>query len=136
MCERPFLSRAQKPDIAGLRVALGPAFTFYSDLSDLCDGFKQEWVHTKGSGWLLKVADGGKALLYMIPLEGAFRVSMAIRESERAALLEPGQVAEYRDLLTSARRFAEGCAVVFEIAEASSYDHCRRFVCPIMEERR
>jgi hypothetical protein len=134
--ERPFLGKAQKPDIAGLKVALGPAFAFHHDLTDLCHGFRQEWVHTKGSGWMLRVADSKKALLYVIPLEGAFRVSMAVRESERSVLLQSGRMSDYRALLDSARKFAEGYSVVFEVAEAASYDHCRRFVCRIIEERR
>jgi hypothetical protein len=136
MSERPFLEKAQKPDTAALEVALGPAFAFYGDLADLCDGLKQEWVHTRSGGWMLKVADGKKALCYVIPLEDAFRVSMAIRETERAALLESEHMADYRALLTSARKFAEGYAVAFDVTAASSYGYCRGFLCRIMEERR
>jgi len=136
MSERPFLAKAQRPDAAALEVALGPTFAFYSDLADLCDGLKQEWVHTKGGGWMLKVTDGKKALCYVIPLADAFRVSMAIREPERAALLESELMADYGALLTSARRFAEGYSVAFDVTSDSSYDQCRGFVCWIMEERR
>jgi hypothetical protein len=136
MSERPFLGKAQKPDTAALEAALGPAFAFYRDLTDLCDGFKQEWVRTKGSGWMLKVADGKKALCYVIPLEDAFRVSMAIRESERATLLESEHMEDYRTLLTSARKFAEGYSVAFDVTAGPSYERCRGFVCRIMEERR
>ena len=136
MSERPFLEEAQKPDTAVLEVALGPALASYRDLIDLCGGLRQEWVHTKGSGWMLKVADGKKALCYVIPLEDSFRVSMAIRESERAALLESEPMADYRALLTSARKFAEGYSVVFDVTADSSYGHCRGFVCRIREERR
>jgi len=135
MSERPFRAKAQKPDTAALEAALGPALDSYRDLTDLCDGLRQEWVHTKGSGWMLKVADSRKALCYVIPLEDSFRVSMAIRESERAALLESEHAAEYGALLTSARRFAEGYSVAFDVTVGSSYDHCREFVCRIMEER-
>ena len=102
MSKRLFLEKAQKPDTAALEVALGPAFASHRDLTDLCGGLKQEWVHTRGSGWMLKVADGKKALCYVIPLKGSFRVSMAIREAERATLLESEHMADYWALLTSA----------------------------------
>jgi hypothetical protein len=134
--ERPFRGKANKPDAAALMVALGPAFAFYRDLTQVCDGFEQEWTHTQGSGWTLKVADRNKALCYVIPLEGSLRVSMAIRESERAALLRSEHMADYRALLLSARRFAEGYSVVFDVAEASAYGYCREFVRRIIEERR
>ena len=136
MSERPFLGKAPKPDTVAIEVALGPAFAFYRDLTDLCDGHKQEWVHTNGGGWMLKVADGKKALCYVIPLKDSFRVSMAIRESERAVLLESEHMADYRALLTSARKFAEGYSVAFDVTEDSSYDHCKGLVCRIIEERR
>jgi hypothetical protein len=136
MTDRPFLGREHKPDTAALKAALGAAFVFYRDLTDLCDGGKQEWVHTKGSGWMLKIADGKKALCYVIPLEGSFRVSMAIRESEHSALLASEDMTDYGVLLASARKFAEGYSVVFDVIAQSSYDHCRRFVCRIIESRR
>jgi len=136
MSERPFLGKAQKPDIAALAAALGPVFASHRDLTNLCDDFKHEWVHTKGSGWMLKVADGKKALCYVIPLADSFRVSMAIGESERTALLESEHMADYRALLTSARKFAEGYSVAFDVTTASSDGLCRGVVCRIMEERR
>ena len=136
MAERPFLGKDQKPDTAALEVAIGPAFVFYRDLTGLCDGFKQEWVHTNGSGWMLKVADGKKALCYVIPLEDSFRVSMAIRESEHSALLESADMADHRHLLASARKFAEGYSVVFDVATDSSHEQCSRFVRRIIEMRR
>jgi hypothetical protein len=136
MTVRPFLNRERKPDTAALEAALGPAFVFYRDLTVLCDGFTQEWVHTKGSGWMLKTADGKKALCYVIPLEDSFRVSMAIRESEHSALLESEDMTDYGVLLASARKFAEGYSVVFDVISHSSYDHCRQFVCRIIETRR
>jgi|BarGraNGADG00312_1021997.scaffolds.fasta_scaffold44726_2 Protein of unknown function (DUF3788) len=135
MTERPFLGKDQKPDAAALEVTLGPAFVFYRDLTGLCDAFKREWAHTKGSGWMLKVSDGKKALCFVIPLEDSFRVSMAIRESEHSALLESADMADYRDLLASARKFAEGYSVVFDVATDPAYEHCSRFVCRIIEVR-
>jgi hypothetical protein len=136
MSARPFLGKESKPETATLEGALGPAFVSYRDFIHLCSGFRQEWLHTKGGGWMLKVADARKALCYVIPLEDAFRVSMAIRETERAALLESEHMADYRALLTSARKFAEGYAVAFDVTAASSYGYCRGFLCRIMEERR
>jgi hypothetical protein len=136
MTERPFAGRGHKPDTTTLELALGPAFVFYRDFMDLCDGFRQEWLHTKGSGWMLKATDGKKALCYVIPLENCFRVSLAIRGWEHSALLESEDMADYRVLLASARKSSEGYSVVFDVTTRSSYDHCRRFVCRIIEERR
>jgi hypothetical protein len=135
MTERPFLGRDQKPGAAALELTLGPAFVFYRDFTGLCGGFKQEWAHSKGSGWMLKVSDGKKALCFVIPLDDSFRVSMAIREAEHSALLESADMADSRDLLASARKFAEGYSVVFAVATDPAYEHCRRFVCRIIELR-
>jgi hypothetical protein len=136
MGERPFLASARKPDAPALESALGPAFALYRDFTDLCDGFKQEWVCTKVTGWMLKITDGKKALCYVIPLEDSFRVSMAVRESERSALLGSEDMADYGVLLASARKFAEGYSIVFDIVTPSSYDHCRHFVSEVIATRR
>ncbi len=61
---------------------------------------------------------------------------MAIRESERSALLGAGHMANYGSLLASARKFAEGFSVVFDVTTHSSYDHCSRFVSWIIAARR
>jgi len=61
MSARPFLGKESKPETATLEVALGPAFLFYRDFIRRCSGFKQEWLHTKGGGWMLKASDAKKA---------------------------------------------------------------------------
>jgi hypothetical protein len=135
MTERPFIGLDQMPDDDTLERALNSAFAFYRDLIDLCSGFKREWVHTKGGGWMLKVADRKKALCYVIPLEDSFRVSMAIRESEHLALRTSDDMSEYEDLLDSARKFSEGYSIVFDVNTDSSYGHCKRFLERIIAAR-
>jgi len=133
--ERPFLELAATPDAARLEAVLGPVIVFYRDLTGLCHAFRQTWSHTKSSGWMLKVADSKKALCYVIPLSDSFRVSMAIRESERATFLDSESMADYRDVLMSARRFAEGYSIAFDVTDATSHDRCCGFIRQIIEAR-
>jgi len=83
--ERPFMDSANEPARETIKTALGELFTCYEEITGLAGTFSQEWNFSKSSGWMLKVFDARKALFYLIPLNGGFKVSMAIRENEREA---------------------------------------------------
>ena len=66
-----------QPTETALEAVLGPTFGCYSSLIGLTAAFADMWGYSRPSGWMLKVHDGKKALLYVIPLNDSFRVSMA-----------------------------------------------------------
>ncbi len=82
MKERPFLDNSGKPTEQAIRAALGNAHTYYKKVIGLANSYSQEWTFTKSSGWMLKVYERKKALLYLIPLNDGFKISLAIRENE------------------------------------------------------
>jgi hypothetical protein len=115
--DRPFLDGAGAPTEAALRAALAGAYPRYEDLLRLAGRFGRAWTFSRTGGWMLKVYDGKKALFYVIPLAGGFRVSLAIREAERAALLRDGELQTMNAALASAKKWAEGFALEFEVSE-------------------
>jgi len=64
---------------------------------------------------MLKVHDKNKALFYIIPLNGEFKISMAIRENERNTFLEDNELEAIHDMIKSAKKYREGCALRFEV---------------------
>ncbi len=120
MDERPFSDRAHRPTPQSLARALEGAAVLYDEILARSDGLQQAWNHSKASGWMLKIHDGKKALCYLVPLAGSFDVSSAVREEERAALLEDPQLAELHDALLGAKKYAEGYALRFHVTDRSS----------------
>ena len=117
---RPFRDKQQPPNPAAHRAALGPAAAFHAALEPLFAGFRSDWIFSRSSGWLHKIHDGRKALLYFIPLNGAFRLSMALREPERDALLALEELRPLHDRLRAARRASEGFALQLDVEDPAS----------------
>jgi hypothetical protein len=115
MIQRPFTKPKAKPDDQALRAAIGKAFTFYSRIIATAGSFPREWAYSKNSGWMLKVHDTKKALLYLIPLAGGLRVSLTLRDDEREQLLADNDLAGMHQQIWTARKYSEGHALVFEI---------------------
>jgi hypothetical protein len=132
---RPFVDPHSAPDRETVQRVLGATSSHYRDLLERTAGFTPTWTYTKGSGWLLKLAAKGKALCYVIPLVGSFRVSMAIREAEREHVLEAPGMVVYAPLVRAARKAPEGFAIVFDVDGDDAYDRCRRFIEWVVEAR-
>ena len=133
--DRPFEDSAQRPTMAALKSTVGRAFDRYESVLGLASAFSQEWNFSKGSGWMLKVHDGKKALFYLIPLTGSFKISMAIREPERAAFLDDPDLASLHDKLASARKFSEGFAVQLDVNDATDSAIVEPFVSKLIAAR-
>jgi hypothetical protein len=133
---RPFGDPAVKPIESVLESTLGKSFSRFGATLALAAAFSQEWNFSKGSGWMLKVHDGKKALLYVIPLAGCFRISMAIRESERDALLADPDLLAVHDRLASSKKFSEGYAIGFDVDETSDFASVESFVSKLIAARR
>jgi Protein of unknown function (DUF3788) len=133
--DRPFGNPSFQPTEEGLEAALGAAIGRFDVVRGLAVDFAQEWGFYRGSGWMLRVHDEHKALLYLTPLRGAFRISMAIREGERDALVADPALATLRPALSSARKLPEGFALTFDVDGQMDFGPLRSFVEKLIAAR-
>jgi hypothetical protein len=117
--DRPFVDPSIEPTDEAVESTLGASSGHYRSILRLCPGFGRAWTYSKGSGWLLKVSDRQKALVYLIPLREAFKANLTIREAERDAFLADPAFAALQPQLTGARKLPEGFALYFDV-DASS----------------
>lgn len=136
MEQRPFTDKSVQPDEQLLKNVLGKAYKFYTELSTLTATFKKEWNYSKTSGWMQKVHDGKKALYYFIPLKGAFIVSLAVREQEKEDFLSMKSLATLHDELKTAKKYSEGYALKFQVADAASFFTCLLLISSLVEKRK
>jgi hypothetical protein len=132
MEEKVFLEKKDKPTEKALVVSLGKAFGFYEKILAITSQFPREWVFTKSGGWMLKIHDKKKALLYLIPLKHQLKVSMTLRESERISLLADKELSELHDRLENAKKFVEGFALQFPIANSADYKLFETFISEVI----
>ena len=104
------------PDDTVLKTVLGRAFPSYRDVVSLSRGFSGEWkFYGRKYGWQWKVHQKKKALLYLVPLKGYFRVGFAVRSEEREALLDSGLSDETKSALRMAKKYPEGYPLRFSV---------------------
>jgi hypothetical protein len=118
--DRPFIDKARQPTTEALADVLAGATGFYDELLQTTGGLAQDWNHSKASGWMLKVHDRKKALFYVVPLAASFRISLTVRPEERTALAKDPGVAAVHDQLRAAKKYAEGYALQFLVAERAT----------------
>jgi Protein of unknown function (DUF3788) len=134
--ERPFADGATRPTESALESTLGHAFGRYRSLLGLDTSFSRDWNYSKTSGWMLKVHDGKKALFYLIPLDCGFKVSLAIRESERDVLMADPDLAALNGTLASAKKFSEGFGLQFDVDDQGDFTAVEAFMTKLIAARR
>ena len=133
---RPFLGKTPKPENAGIKSVLAGVFPCYCLLMDKTAAFAKEWNHSKSGGWMQKIFDNKKALLYLIPLRGEFLISMTIRENERELLLKDKEIKSYKDELKQAKKYSEGYAMRFSVADAAGFQKTLSFINKMIDLRK
>lgn len=121
MEERPFMDKEAKPEEKKLKQTLRESYGYYNELMEIADSFLKDWNFSKSSGWMLKIHDKKKALFYLIPLEGEFKISMAIRENERNTFLEDKELKTIHNMIKSSKKYREGYALRFDIKSSEDF---------------
>ena len=128
MNERRILDKSHKPTEQNIQTSLGSMFTYFKKIVGLANSYSQEWTFTKSSGWILKIYDRKKALLYLIPLKDGFKISLAIREDERKAFLSNDELEVMHDKIFSSKKYSEGYALQFDIANKKDFQPVELFI--------
>jgi hypothetical protein len=105
--------RTNPPDDATLEQALSTTKKLWDAIVAHLDGLPNELVrewkyYGNKHGWQMKVTDGKRAVLYLIPHDGSFRAALALNDQAVAALqsqkIPPSLVRE----ITTAKAYPEG----------------------------
>lgn len=127
-----FLSTVPKPNKENLSVALGPSLVFYNQLLFSTVSYKNTWNHSKSSGWMLKISDGKKALCYVSPLTGCYRISLTLRPAERDLLLQDTTLTSLKQEMETACKFVEGYALQFIVSNKKEHERFMNLLHALM----
>jgi hypothetical protein len=124
------------PDDPELKKVLKGVHPAYMEILTLIDGFSREWkFYGQRLGWQLKVTQKGKALFYLIPEDGSFRMGLAVREKEKEVLLNSKLPAKAKEDLANAKRYPEGYPLKLQVKRESDMKAVR-LVLGILKEMR
>ena len=116
-----FGDRAHIPTEADLEAVLGASIGSWRSLKAALaldfDPVTEKWAYSgKAYGWSLRLAHRDRPIVYLAPLAGRFRASLALPERAMAAALAADLPEAVRAIVSSAPTYPEGRAVRLEIA--------------------
>jgi hypothetical protein len=116
-----FVDRTRIPIDGELEAALGPAIPLWGALkATLAVEFEplvEAWSFAgKAHGWSLRLKRGDRPVVYLTPLLGRFRASLALPDRAMPAALEAELPGPIRAVVVSAPTYPEGRAVRIEVA--------------------
>jgi len=131
MFENAFIGRADPPDEAALREALGASCARWEKLAATlereCGITIREWsCYSRKSGWSLKLKRHERTILYLLPHRRGFRAAFVFGDKAVAAVREAAFPPGILDLIDGAQRYAEGTGVRFEVNSAADATLVRR----------
>lgn len=115
-----FAGKTAAPTDNELAASLGKSYVRWKELiADLkrelsLDG--EEWnSHSVKAGWSLRLQKKKRKIVYLSPQNGCFLASFALGDKAVAVAKNSDLSPEVRDLISTARRYAEGTAVRIEV---------------------
>jgi hypothetical protein len=132
---KPFKEKTPKPTTVSLKNALATSFPFYQSLLGQVQGFGSEWIFSKMSGWMQKIADPKKSLCYIIPLNNSYKVNLTLRENERKLLIRDKTLKPLHAQISGARKYPEGFLMTFHVQDAAAAEECKLLIDKLIELR-
>ncbi len=116
-----FGDRASIPTEPELEAVLGAAIapwrSLKATLAQDFDPLAERWAYSgRAYGWSLRLAHRDRPIVYLAPLAGRFRASLALPERAMSAALEADLPEPVRAIVASAPTYPEGRAVRLEVA--------------------
>ena len=108
-----FTDKSKKPTASDLKKALGNTSALWDEIKDYV--YKNypdaavEWAYPgKSFGWNFRIRDKKRVLVYFMPCDGFFIVSLVFGEKAAKEALASGISKEIKDNISSAKVYAEG----------------------------
>lgn len=122
-----FVDKGETPQAAEVATVLGPTAALWdalrASLTERLGPLTEEWTFSgKAYGWALRLKQGKRAVLYLTPCAGCFRVALALSERAVAAAPAVGLPAAVLETIAQAPRYPEGRAVRLEVRRAADLD--------------
>jgi lysylphosphatidylglycerol synthetase-like protein (DUF2156 family) len=115
--------KAVVPDDEQLETAIGKSFKLWNDIRghifERYDKVVEKWTHSgKNYGWSWRAKQGKRALVYLIPQKGFFLAAFCFGDKAVVAVEESNVPEAIKEGLRTARKYAEGRGIRFEVRKA------------------
>jgi hypothetical protein len=120
MTPSAFIDKLKKPTPGKLKAALEGSGELWEELKTAIASqhppLTEEWAYSgKNYGWSLRLKQKKRAILYMTPYAGGFRVALAFGENAVHAAHASGLPQSTLNIIDNAPKYPEGRAIRLEI---------------------
>jgi Protein of unknown function (DUF3788) len=128
-----FTDKDKKPDSQLLKKTIGEAFNYWLDIKTFVDEnfglTTEEWkYYNQKSGWILKLFLKKRNLLFFAAQENYFRISFVFGDKAVAVVEKSDLPAEIINELKSARKYAEGRGISFEVRDHGPVESIKKLL--------
>lgn len=128
-----FEEQAIGPTEQDLKEKLGTNYGIWAELRDLVvqlhPGAKAEWNFPGTKyGWSFRIKDRKRAIIYLLPRDGFFKVAFVFGQKAMDAIMCSGVSSEIITELEAAPKYAEGRGIRIEVRDASKIADITRLV--------
>ncbi len=127
-----FMHKEKKPAVAELKSALGEKHQLWQEIRDFV--FEnpvavEEWNFPgKKYGWSYRIKDKKRAIIYLLPREGFFKVAFVFGQKATNFILAENISDTIKTELNNARVYAEGRGIQIEIREHSNLRDVKKLI--------
>ena len=123
----------KEPKTEDLKVPLGKTFDLWMKIRafvfEKYPAAKEEWhVSVKKYGWGYRIKDKKRAIIYLSPLNGFFRVTMVFGQKATDKILESDISESVKTELMSSKVYMEGRVLRLEIQDENRMEDIKKLV--------
>ena len=128
-----FMNKDCIPSEIELTSALGQSAGFWNEISEFVllkyPKAIKEWSYPgKNYGWSFRLKDKKRAIIYLLPRDGYFKVAFVFGQKATDHILESDVAISIKEELASARVYAEGRGIRLDIKEQADLNDIKKLV--------
>ena len=122
-----FMDKARVPDNSDLERVLGDTYELWMEIRDrvlqVYPGGSESWNFPgKKYGWSFRIRDKKRAIIYLLPREGAFMAAFVFGGKAFTAILESKVSDQIKTDLKNAKVYAEGRGIRIPVTDRAGLD--------------
>lgn len=115
-----FMIKEDKPDIIKLEIGIATNFELWMLLRDKVyekyPTVTEEWnFPSKKYGWSFRIKDKKRAIIYLLPREGYFKVAFVFGQKATDQIMESDIAEKIKEDLQNAKKHAEGRGIGIDV---------------------
>jgi Protein of unknown function (DUF3788) len=128
-----FLDKLKVPTDAELKENIGNTYELWKQLRDFVfhvyPNATEEWNFPgKKYGWSFRIKDKKRAIIYLLPREGYFKVAFVFGQKATDQIFESGISIEIKTELQNAKKYAEGRGIRIDINDDSKLSDIKNLI--------